>query len=79
MTTFRDCDFHRFSPVKLRKSLTAHADLARKLETMEKKYDSQFKVVFEAIRRLMAPPETQKRKIGFELKEKQPGYGMKGA
>ncbi|MFH1720919.1 MAG: ORF6N domain-containing protein [Patescibacteria group bacterium] len=38
--------------VRLRKILASHADLARKLEALEKKYDSQFKVVFDAIRQL---------------------------
>ena len=53
--------------VKLREILIAHKDLARKLDEMEKKYDSQFKVVFDAIRALMAPPEPKpKRRIGFK-------------
>jgi hypothetical protein len=52
--------------VELREMLGSHKDLARKLETMEKKYDSQFKIVFDAIRELMKPPETPpRRKIGF--------------
>jgi len=55
--------------VKLREMLTTHKDLAKKLEEMEKKYDSQFKVVFDAIRQLMTPPETKKRKIGFRREE----------
>ena len=38
--------------VKLRQMLATHKDLARKLEEMEKKYDSQFKIVFDAIRQL---------------------------
>jgi len=40
-------------------------DLARKLAPLEKKYDSQFRVVFEAIRELMAPPEPNKPRSGF--------------
>jgi len=52
--------------VQLRRILSSHADLARKLAALEKKYDAQFKVVFEAIRELMAPPEPpKKRRIGF--------------
>ena len=51
--------------VQLRQMLSSHADLARKLEALEKKYDAQFKVVFDAIRELMTPPETPKRRIGF--------------
>jgi hypothetical protein len=45
--------------------LASHADLARKLAGLEKKYDAQFKVVFDAIRELMSPPEPKKRRIGF--------------
>ncbi|MFA6317152.1 MAG: ORF6N domain-containing protein [Elusimicrobiota bacterium] len=51
--------------VRLRQILGAHKDLARKLETLEKKYDAQFGVVFDAIRKLMAPPEPPRPKIGF--------------
>jgi hypothetical protein len=64
--------------VKLREMIASHADLARKLEALEKKYDDNFKVVFEAIRALMTPPEKPKKKIGFGLREKQGGYGKKG-
>jgi hypothetical protein len=41
--------------VRLRQMLSSNADLARKLEALEKKYDSQFKIVFDAIRELMSP------------------------
>ena len=51
--------------VKLREMLAGNKNLARKLEQMEKKYDAQFKVVFDAIRQLMASPEPKRRKIGF--------------
>jgi len=52
--------------VQLRQMLSSHADLARKLATLEKKYDAQFKVVFDAIRELMTPLEPpKKRRIGF--------------
>ena len=51
--------------VRLREILLTHKDLARKLEELEKKYDSQFRVVFDAIRELMAPPGKSKRPIGF--------------
>jgi phage regulator Rha-like protein len=43
--------------VRLRQMLASHEDLARKLATLEKKYDAQFKVVFDAIRQLMTPPQ----------------------
>ncbi|MDP3065340.1 MAG: ORF6N domain-containing protein [Methanobacteriaceae archaeon] len=52
--------------VKLREMLATHKDLARKLNAMEKKYDAQFRVVFDAIRQLMIPPSPKKRKIGFQ-------------
>ena len=51
--------------VRLREMLLSNADLARKLSDLEKKYDTQFKVVFDAIRELMTPPQTPKRQIGF--------------
>jgi len=61
--------------VRLREMIATHRDLARKLETLEKKYDAQFKVVFDAIRELMTPPESKKRKIGFLVKERAARYG----
>jgi hypothetical protein len=51
--------------VKLRQLLLTHADLARKLDALEKKYDAQFKIVFDVIRELMTPVEKPKRRIGF--------------
>jgi hypothetical protein len=46
--------------------LADHEELSRKLAALEKKYDKQFKVAFDAIRQLMTPPPaTPKRKIGF--------------
>lgn len=61
--------------VRLRELLSTHADLARKLEAMEKKYDAQFKLVFDAIRQLMSPsPSSTKREIGFHVKESAPKY-----
>ncbi|MEW6108954.1 MAG: ORF6N domain-containing protein [Nitrospirota bacterium] len=55
--------------VRLRQLLSSNAELARKLEALEKKYDAQFKVIFDAIRELMKPPEKSKRKIGFRREE----------
>ena len=55
--------------VRLREMLLSNADLARKLNALEKKYDEQFKVVFDAIRELMVPPEKPKRQIGFHSYE----------
>ncbi len=51
--------------VRLRKMLLSNAELARKLNALEKKYDAQFKIVFDAIRELTTPPEKPKRRIGF--------------
>lgn len=54
--------------VQLREWLATHKDLARKLEEIELKYDSQFQVVFDAIRQLMTPAVPKKRRrIGFRL------------
>ena len=54
--------------VQLRQMLASHADLARKLEALEKKYDVRFKVVFDALRQLMKPSEPARREIGFHVK-----------
>ena len=52
--------------VRLRQMLATNVELARKLATLERKYDAQFKVVFDAIRELMTPPEPKKKRpIGF--------------
>ena len=51
--------------VKLREMMTSHKDLARKLEDLERKYDGQFQVVFDAIRQLIEVEEKPKRKIGY--------------
>jgi len=59
---------------RLRKMIASHEGLARKLDDLEKKYDGQFHVVFEAIRQLMATEEKPKRKIGFEVREARAIY-----
>ena len=61
--------------VRLRKMLASHKDFKRKIAALEKKYDEQFKVVFDAIRELMRPPERPRRKIGFDIKEPLAAYG----
>ena len=63
--------------VRLRQLLASNDRLARKLEALEKKYDAQFKVVFDAIRQLMATPEPKKRKIGFLVEERAARYGKR--
>jgi hypothetical protein len=56
--------------VKIRSPLGSHADLIRRLDELEKKYDKQFAVVFEAIRQLVAPaPVPPSRRIGFSTEE----------
>lgn len=58
--------------VRLRGIMASHADLARKLAALEKKYDAQFKVVFDVIRELMTPPEPKKKQpIGFRKREEK--------
>ena len=51
--------------VRMRRMLVGHEELARKVDTLEKKYDSQLRGVFDAIRALMEPPKTSRRRIGF--------------
>ena len=51
--------------VRLRELLSSHADLARRLDDLEKKYDQQFAAVFDAIRQLMTPPSQEPREMGY--------------
>jgi hypothetical protein len=60
--------------VKLREMISSHKELARKLNELEKKYDGQFQIVFEAIRQLIEVEESPKRKIGFIARERQAVY-----
>ena len=55
---------------KLREMLATHKELKQKIEEMEEKYDAQFKIVFDAIRQIMTPPETKEKKIGFRVRER---------
>jgi len=59
---------------RLRQMLSTHEELKRKIEAMERKYDRQFRVVFEAIKQLMEEAEKPKRRIGFEVKEPKAKY-----
>ena len=68
--------------VRLRRILALNGNLARKLDALERKYDSQFRVIFEAIRELMAPPAPKRREIGFHARydgqPASPPYGIRG-
>jgi leucyl aminopeptidase len=54
--------------VRLRQMLSSNEELAQKLDELEKKYDHQFKIVFDAIRQLMTPPPAKIKPIGFRAK-----------
>ncbi|ABQ27817.1 hypothetical protein Gura_3664 [Geotalea uraniireducens Rf4] len=56
--------------VKLREMIASHKDLAKKLDELEMKYDAQFAIVFDAMRQIMTPPESKRKKIGFAKEEK---------
>lgn len=60
--------------VRLRQILASNKELAKRLDELEKKYDAQFRVVFDAIRELMKPPESKKRPIGFLVEEPKVPY-----
>ena len=60
--------------VRLRRMLASSEELARKVAALEKKCDTQFKVVFDAIRELMTPPTPKRRKIGFLVEAKAAAY-----
>lgn len=57
--------------VRLRQMLASNAELSRKLNALEKKYDAQFKMVFDAIRQLMTPPAPKRRQIGFHREKEE--------
>ena len=63
--------------VRLRQMLASNANLERRLNELEQKYDAQLEVVFDAIRRLMAPALEPRKKIGFQLRERRAAYGKK--
>jgi hypothetical protein len=60
--------------VRLRQMLASHADLAERLESLEQKYDEQFRSVFDAFRQLMSPDAVDKESIGFKVKEEAGAY-----
>ena len=62
--------------VRLRQILASNKKLAKRLDELEEKYDTQFKIVFDAIRQLMVPPEpkTPKKRIGFLVEEPRAPY-----
>ncbi|MBU2537757.1 MAG: ORF6N domain-containing protein, partial [Proteobacteria bacterium] len=64
---------------KLREMLSTHDDLKKKIEAMEKKYDQQFQVVFEAIKQLLETEAKPRERIGFTVKEKQKAYAKSKA
>jgi hypothetical protein len=51
--------------VRLRQVMSTQADLIRRLDELEQRYDAQLKGVFDALRRLMSPPEAPRKRIGF--------------
>lgn len=57
--------------VKLRQMIYSHSELVKKIEEMEKKYDDQFRIVFDAIKELMKPLQKPRRKIGFNVDEQK--------
>lgn len=62
--------------IRLRQMIYTHKDLKKKIAAMERKYDEQFAIVFEAIKQLLEEDEKPKRKIGY-VKERKVSYGKK--
>ncbi|MDP1677666.1 MAG: ORF6N domain-containing protein [Bacteroidota bacterium] len=62
--------------VRLRQLLSSNKELSRKLLELEKKYDEQFKVVFDAIHQILIPPDKPKRPFGFSVEEPKVNYGI---
>jgi hypothetical protein len=68
--------------VRLRQLLASDQELARKLAELEQRvagHDEHIQSLFEAIRRLMAPPTTERKRIGFEVRERRARYGRYAA
>ena len=63
--------------VRLRQWLANYSGISQRLDEMEKKYDAQFKIVFDAIRQLMIPPAPKKKEIGFLVKEARAVYAAR--
>ena len=63
--------------VRLRRMLESNAELSRKLDTLERKYDGQFRAVFEAIRELMTPARKAGKRIGFQVVPPRDGSGSR--
>jgi len=63
--------------VRLRQMLLSHGDLARRVDALEKKYDTQFKAVFDAIRELMTPAAPRRRPVGFRVEEARRAYRVR--
>ena len=63
--------------VRMRHMLASNTELARRLGELEKRYDAQFKVVFDVIQELMEPPEKARRSIGFRVQEGMPVYRVR--
>ena len=61
---------------RLREMLSTHEELKQKIEAMEKKYDQNFQIVFEAIKRLLEIDDCPRPKIVFIVKERQAGYRL---
>jgi hypothetical protein len=59
---------------QMRQMISSHTEFARKLVELEKKYDAQFRGIFDAIRQLMKPPDTPRRPIGFKVRERKSAY-----
>ncbi len=58
--------------IQVREMLSTHADLTRRLDALERKYDAQFKAVFDAIRQLMATPaDPPKPRIGYQTEHER--------
>ncbi len=64
--------------VRMRELPASNTELTRKLDALEKKYDEQFRVVFQAVRKILTPPEKPQRPIGFQVREPRLSYAAHG-
>jgi len=59
---------------RLKEIISSRKDLAARLDELESRYDRQFKIVFEAIRGILTPPDKPVKRIGFTARESSPKY-----
>jgi len=59
--------------VRMRRMIASHEELARRLDELEARYDARFRFIFDALRKMMQPPATKHRRVGFQVESSEEG------